>query len=36
MDRRFTLYDKNLKELRKISPEVTALHQGHVAFTFDF
>ncbi len=36
MDRRFTLYDKNLKELRKISPEVTALHQGHVAFTVYF
>ena len=36
MERRFTLYDKNLKELRKISPEVTALHQGHVAFTVYF
>ncbi|HIL87459.1 MAG TPA: hypothetical protein EYM25_01865 [Deltaproteobacteria bacterium] len=36
VDRRFTLYDKNLNQLRTLTPEVTALHQGHVAFTVYF
>ena len=36
VDRRFTQYDKNLNQLRQVTPEVTALHQGHVSFTVYF